>query len=127
MCAATETEADGWAPDLPKVETYEQEFPVSDSASYLLKMDLDERNRLVEWAVIQLRSVNGRKMTVAVYDTCHEKGVHVHHYDREGERISEEVLQGVASYRDLEEGLDYAVKRASEAWRENERRCDRGH
>lgn len=118
---------DVWAPELPSVDRFEQNFPISDTTSYIQRFDTDERGRVVEWAVIQTRKVGGRTLRVAVYDTCHAKGVHVHVYDRNGREFAEESLQPVASYRDLEEGLDYALGRVVGAWRENERRSDRGY
>lgn len=126
MCAMPAGTGSAWTPDLPKVDTYEQVFSINATAQYVQRLDLDERNRPVEWVVIQMRLVAGRWRRVAVYDTCHQKGVHVHFYDRDENQFDEAVLWDVEGYDDLEQGLDYALKRVSESWRENERRSDRG-
>jgi uncharacterized protein (DUF2344 family) len=115
-----------WYPELPSVPPdYEQHFPISDTARYVLRLAHDEYMRLTEWAVVQLRRIDGDWCTVAVYDTCHGKGVHMHLYNRQGERSTEVSLREVQSYADLEAGLDDAVERVSRDWLENERRSDR--
>jgi hypothetical protein len=128
MSTSTGAEQVGaWTPELPSVDQFTQTFSISDTTSYVQRFDLDERGRIVEWAVVQTRTVGTRSQRVVVYDTCHSKGVHAHFYDREGQEFAEEPLQPVASYKDLEEGLDHAVRRVVETWRENERRSDRGY
>ena len=112
--------------DLPKVEDWEQEFPLSRTAAYSQKLGFNERGQLVEWAVVQLRLTNDRKRRVAVYDSCHGKGVHVHFFDCNEQEFAQKQLWPVDSSRDLEDGLDYAVRRVSSSWEENERRSDRG-
>lgn len=116
-----------WAPDLPAEEPpYEQTFAISAEARYIQRFGQDAYGRLVEWAVIQERRVDGRWLRVAVYDTCHGKGVHVHHYDGAGEDFLEHQLLPVTCHEDLETGLQYALERVAECWQENERRSDRG-
>jgi hypothetical protein len=125
MSAGTEPPP-GWVPELPKVDTWEQEFPISDRASYVQRLDLDERGHIVEWAVIQKVRTDDGSRRVAVYDTCHDKGMHVHLYDRDENEFTEEPIMPIGSYRDMEQALDYAVDRVVNAWQENERRSDRG-
>jgi hypothetical protein len=117
-----------WAPELePEAPGFEQTILISDDVRYVQKFAEDTYGRLAEWAVVQLRRVEGRWHRVAVYDICHGKGVHVHLYDREGIQFTETPLRPVASYQDVEDGLDYAVDRVVEHWEENERRSDRGY
>jgi hypothetical protein len=106
---------------------YEQTFPITEDAAYVQRFVMDDRDRIVEWAVIQLRRVNGRWRRVAEYDTCHNKGVHVHFLNRDEVRFAETQLRSIDSDDDLVEGLDYALSRVAEAWGENERRSDRGY
>lgn len=81
MRASTEPEP-AWAPDLPADHSYRLTLLLSERARYIQRLDYDERERLVEWAVIQSRLTNGEWQRVAVYDTCHGKGVHVHLFNR---------------------------------------------
>jgi len=117
-----------WAPELePEAPGFEQTILISDDVRYVQKFAEDACGRIAEWAVVQLRRVEGRWRRVAVYDICHGKGVHVHLYDREGIQFTETPLRPVVSYQDVEDGLDYAVDRVVEHWEENERRSDRGY
>lgn len=116
-----------WAPELEPEEPWEQEILISEDVRYQQKLAHDAYGRLADWAVVQMRRVEGRWLRVAVYDICHGKGVHVHLYNREGEQFTETPLRPVASYQDVEEGLDYALERVVEHWQENERRSDRGY
>jgi hypothetical protein len=116
-----------WAPDLPADHSYRLTLLLSERARYIQRLDYDERERLVEWAVIQSRLINGRWQRVAVYDICHGKGVHVHLFNRREEEFTEVCLRSVTSYKDVEDGLDYVVDRVVECWQENERRSDRGY
>jgi hypothetical protein len=116
-----------WEPDLPKLYTFEEEFPVSETATYRVRMDFDQRDKIVEWAVIQLKRRGDRWTRVAVYDMCHGKGVHVHRYDSCEDEFAEESVFNVTSYEDVEAGLDYAILRVSESTADNEGRSDRGH
>lgn len=88
---------------------------------------MDDHDRITEWAVTQIRKLSGRWRRVAVYDTCHNKGIHVHFYNRSDDEFAQTPLRSVDSHEDLVEGLDYAVDRVVRAWRENERRSDRGY
>ena len=116
-----------WSPELPPEGVpYEQEFPISAEVSYIQRLEQDQYGRIVEWAVIQMRVVDGRHQRVVVYDTCHGKGLHAHFYDREDTEFAEEAYRPINSYDDLEAGLDYALERVSQAWQENQRRSDRG-
>jgi hypothetical protein len=116
-----------WMPDLPGVEPpWTQHFPLSEAAEYVQRLTYDERGRLVEWAVIQNRRIDGLWVCTAVYDICHEKGVHVHLYNRNGVEFHQRSLMPVESYADVEAGVDYALERVAECWEENERRSDRG-
>jgi hypothetical protein len=126
MSAAAEPEQ-AWAPDLPADHSYRLTSPLSERARYIQRLDYDERERLVEWAVIQSRLTNGGWQHVAVYDICHGKGVHVHLFNRREEEFTEVRLRSVTSYKDVEDGLDYVVDRVLECWQENERRSDRGY
>jgi hypothetical protein len=125
MSATTDDQP--WAPELPAVDEFEQEFPIGDSASYVQRLGLDERDRVAEWAVIQMRKVDSEWRRVVVYDCCHGKGLHVHHYNREGMEFAEVVVRPVNSYSDFESALDYALERVTMSWQENERRSDRGY
>ncbi len=74
MSAAGEPEQ-AWAPDLPAHHSYRLTLPLSERARYIQRLDYDERERLVEWAVIQSRLTSvGGWQRVAVYDICHSKG-----------------------------------------------------
>lgn len=126
MSAAAELEQ-AWAPDLPAVDSYRLTFLLSASARYVQRLECDERDRVVEWAVIQSRLRNDRWQQVAVYDICHGKGMHVHLFNRQGEEFTEVRLRSIVSYEDVEDGLDYALDRVIESWEENERRSDRGY
>ena len=117
-----------WAPDLPPDGSpWEQTFPLSEDARYVQRLGIDETGRLVEWAVIQMRRQAGKWRKVAVYDISHGKGVHVHLFNRQEVKFTEMSLRPVSSYEDVEAGLDYALKRVTEYWLENERRSDRGY
>lgn len=123
-------EAESWqeSDGRPPEETeYEQMFPISETVGYIQRFVMDDHDQIRQWAVVQVRRVGGRWQRVAVYDTCHDKGVHVHFYDRNGVEFAETALRSVDSYDDLVDGLDYAVDRVVMAWRENERRSDRGY
>jgi hypothetical protein len=124
---ASSSPAPTWAPDLPIVEQYTQTFPFGADAEYVLRYDLDEWNRTVEWAVIQKRRLHGHWQRVAVYDTCHGKGVHVHFYDRDDHEFAQTPLRPIKSHKDLDEGLQDALRWVCDSWRENERRSDRGY
>jgi hypothetical protein len=112
-----------WSPEMDTCDEFVQEFPINESVSYRIRMEMDERNRLVEWAVVQKR--DGHR--VAVYDVCHGKGYHLHLYDERGTEIDEIALRPVDSYADSEACLNDAVERIVRYWVENERRCDRDH
>jgi hypothetical protein len=111
-----------WAPGLPAVEEYEQSFPISDSSSYVQRLGFDERGRIAEWAVIQMRKVDGKWQRVVGCDCCHGKGLHAHHYNREGVEFAQVAVRSINSYGDFESALDYALDRVTMTWRENERR-----
>jgi len=65
---------------------------------------------------------------VALYDTCHGKGVHLHLYDRQEKEFTQVSLRPITSYKDLEDGLDYVLDHLIDPWcEENERRSDRGY
>ncbi len=126
MSAAAEPEQ-AWAVDLPTDHSYVLTFLISENARYIQRLAYDERERLVEWAVIQSRLRNGRWQQVALYDICHSKGVHVHLFNRQEEEFTQVSLRSVTSYKDIEDGLDYVLDRVIECWQENERRSDRGY
>lgn len=116
-----------WRPDLPPVEEHRDVFPISASVDYSLRYELDEYGRINDWAVVQRRVVNEVRQTVAVYDACHGKDVHVHLYNRDGIEFDQHPLhRPVRSYSELEDGMDYATERVVKDWLENERRSDRG-
>jgi hypothetical protein len=50
----------------------------------------------------------------------------MHLFDRLEREFAEESLRPVTSYQEFLAGLDYAVDRVVKAWRENQRRSDRG-
>ena len=61
-----------WAPELePEAPGFEQTILISDDVRYVQKFAEDAYGRLAEWAVVQLRRVEGRWHRVAVYDICH--------------------------------------------------------
>lgn len=116
-----------WYPELePEWPPYEATFLISETTRYVQRLCYDEYQRLAEWAVVQMRRVEGRWQRVAVYDICHGKGVHVHLYDRREVEFTQVFLRPVRSYQDVEDGLDYALQRVTECWVDNERRSDRG-
>ncbi|MDQ3274003.1 MAG: hypothetical protein M3Q39_02950 [Actinomycetota bacterium] len=50
-----------WAPGLePELPAYEQTILISEDAGYRQKFAEDKYGRLTEWAVVQLRRVEGR-------------------------------------------------------------------
>lgn len=128
MSAANEPEQE-WAPDLPAEDSLVQTFPLSEHSRYTQRLGYDERGRLVEWAVIQSRLRSGRWQQVAVYDICHDKGLHIHLFNREEEEFTEVRLRPVTSYKEVEDGLDYVLHRLIDlgCWQENERRSDCGY
>ncbi len=127
MSAVAELADRAWEPDLPAVDFYVQSFLIGEAARYIQRLDYDERERLVEWAVIQLRLRNGRWLDVALYDTCHGKGVHKHLFNRQGDEFTEVSLRPITSYQDVEDGLDWVLDQLAQYYRENERRSDRGY
>jgi hypothetical protein len=127
MSAAIEPDEDVVDGPPPAETEYQQTFPISAEASYVVRFVMDDHDRIKRWAVVQLRRVGGRWRRVAEYDSCNNKGVHVHFLNRDEVRFAQTHLRPVDSYADLVEGLDYAVDRVVEAWRENERRSDRGY
>jgi hypothetical protein len=117
-----------WAPDRPaEGHPYEATFLISEDAGYVQRYSNDEYGRIVEWAVVQMRRDGPRWRRVAVYDICHDKGVHLHLYDREEVQFTETPLRPVRSYQDIDDGLTYALDRVIECWQENERRSHRGY
>lgn len=129
MSAAAEPEHP-WTPDSdpPETHTYPFIITVSDTGRYIQRLECDERDRLVEWAVIQQRFRNGRWYDVAIYDMCHRKGVHLHLYDRQENEFTQRSLMPVTCQKDIEDGIDHVLEHLIEAWwYENERRSDCGH
>jgi hypothetical protein len=129
MSAAGEAEQP-WAPDpdLPSIHTYRFTITVSEHSRYTQRLECDERDRVVEWAVVQSRLRNGRWQRVAVYDVSHGKGVHLHLYDRREKEFTQVSLRPVTCQEDVEDGLDYVMEHLIEPWwHENERRSDRGY
>jgi hypothetical protein len=115
-----------WEPDYSpedELSTWCETYPISDDVYYVQRLEFDPRNRLSEWAVIQMRGRVGNGRQVALYDTCHGKGVHVHYYDQHRREVEEVRLRPISSYQELEAGLDYALDRVSNSWEENERRA----
>jgi hypothetical protein len=127
MSAETAKPDRPWTPELPPDEPWVQTFPISEDARYTQRLGYDERGRLAEWAVIQSRIRNGQWQRVAVYDTCHGKGVHVHLFNQQEIEFTERPVRQITSYKDVEEGLDYVLNLLSESWQDNERRADRGY
>jgi hypothetical protein len=118
-----------WIPYLPADDSIEQPLPLGERSRCIQRLAFDEQGRLVEWAVIQSRLVDGQWQRVAVYDTCHDKGVHVHLFNRQEERFTEISLRRpIKSYKDVEDGLDYVMHCLIDLgyWQENERRSDCG-
>lgn len=73
-----------------------------------------------------MRRVDGVWHRVATYDTCHNKGMHIHLFNAWGEEFTEVTIRPVESYGEVDEALDYALERVTSHWQENERRSDRG-
>lgn len=117
--------AQPWAPELPTVRTYQYTFLISATVRYTQRLDCDEWDRVVEWAVIQSRLRNGRWQRVALYDICHGKGMHLHLYDRQEREFTQISLRPVTCRRDVIEGLNEALDRVIEHSEENEWRSDR--
>lgn len=121
-----------WMPDLdPEDEEYEQPLPVKDAPDCVRthhRMRFNRYGQLVEWAIVLLYQDpdDGRWRRVAVYDTCHGKGMHLHLYDRDGTDFTQVFLRPVRSYQDMEECLDEAIDRVERHWEDNLRRSDRG-
>lgn len=127
MSAAGEPEQP-WAPDLPLMHTYRYTIAVSDSGRYTQRLDCDERDRLIEWAVIQSRFRSNRWQRVALYDICHGKGVHLHLYDRRETEFTQVSILPVTCQKDIEDGLDHVIEHLiGPWWQENEWRSDRGY
>lgn len=55
-----------WSPDLPVADEYEQYFPISETAGYVLRFEHDEWDRLIEFAVVQMRGPVHHQQHVAV-------------------------------------------------------------
>jgi hypothetical protein len=108
-------------------DEYSQTFVVSESIFYIVRFVYGTSGRLIEWAVVQMCGTPGKARRIAVYDTCHGKGVHVHHYNRNEIEFDQTALRPADSVADLEDGLDYATIRVAEAYEENERRSNRGY
>lgn len=111
-----------WRPELEAVDWHVQEFPINESTSYIIRMQTDDRNRLVEWAVIQMKN----RRRIALYDVCHGKGYHLHLYNRTAREFAQISLRVVDSYEDMNWAYDDAAVRVSQYWYENERRSDSG-
>ena len=117
----------GWSPELPPVDEWEQQFALSENADYIQRFGYDEWNRLASWAVIQMRrDEDGTWRRVAHYDVCHNKGLHIHLFNRQQEEFTQVAIRQVQSYEESERALDYALERVVMHWQENERRSDRG-
>ncbi|GAA1402085.1 hypothetical protein GCM10009613_61470 [Pseudonocardia kongjuensis] len=127
MSAVPSQTRGAWAPELPAEDEWIDIIPISETVSYLLRYETDQYNRIVEFAVIQRTHEDGDVRRVALYDSCHGKGVHVHYYDRDEREIEQHPLRPVTSYEELESGMDYAIERVSKDWEENERRSRRGN
>ncbi|MEJ2860545.1 DUF7718 family protein [Actinomycetospora flava] len=119
------TPDDTWWPDLPAEEEFEPWTQIDDDAGFVQRLAYDQYQRLCEWAVIQMARRDGDWVKIAVYDTCHGKGVHRHLYNGDEERCDENTLFAVHSYADLEAGVDHAIERVELHWQENEREARR--
>jgi hypothetical protein len=129
MSAAAEPEQVG-TPDWQSEYTYTYRYTcaVGEYGRYTQRLECDERDRLIEWAVVQSRLRDGQWQRVALYDICHGKGVHLHLYDRREEEFTQVSLRPVTSHRDVVNGLDYVLEHLiGPWWHENERRSDCGY
>jgi hypothetical protein len=116
------------ATDLPTTHTYPFTITVGENDRYIQRLECDEQDRLVEFAVIQQRYRNGRWQRVALYDVCHDKGLHLHLYDRREREFTQVSLMAVTCQKDVEDGFDYVMEHLIRHWwHENERRSDCGH
>ena len=111
-----------WSPELETVEEYTQQIFINDHTSFYVRIELDERRRLNEWAVTQVRD----GLRIAAYDVCHGKGYHVHLYNRHEEEFDQVFISAVDGYAEMDASLTDAYDRVSRNFDENERRCDRG-
>jgi hypothetical protein len=121
--AAQETE---WRPLLPPDPPYYETIYIDENRKVVQSLGFDERNRLAEWAVIQMRRRRGEWKKIAVYDNCHFKGAHRHLYNQREERFDEKPIMPIRSYADVEKSLDHVMEWLKDHWQENERRSDRG-
>ena len=116
-----------WRPDPnTAVSEYRETVAIGEFADYKIRYEYDERDRMVEFAITQRRQLGGTWRIVAVYDICHDKGLHVHYHNRDGDEFAEVPINRVDSYGDLDEAFDFAIQAISTAWIDNERRSDRG-
>jgi hypothetical protein len=116
-----------WQPEEPPGPPWDHEMFLNENVKLIQSLRYDDRDRLVEWAVIQQAKRDGVWRKVAVYDNCHGKGVHRHLCDRAERRFDENLICAVNSYDDVSRGLDDVIDWLATNWLENERRSDRGY
>ncbi len=90
----------------------------------IMRLQLDERDRVVEFAVMQMTRYGESYREVARVDTAHGT-VHVHQLygnqdDQDGQVIRD--LYKIESQEDVEHGLDLAIDFIQDNWDENRRR-----
>lgn len=91
------------------------------------RQELDDRDRLLGFALVHMTDLSGEDQTVVEIDTRHGE-VHLHQYRQGNIRIGpRRSIHRLRSQRDIEEGYDLALDVITEKWAEHKRRWQRGY
>lgn len=118
--------SDKWAPPPEEeCEEYIYDFAVGDQGEICrVRIMCDSRDRIVEFALMQMTRIGGKSEQVARVDTAHGK-VHIHQLVRNGtERIRD--LHDIKTQEDVERGYNEGIDFITAHWEENRRRWNHG-
>jgi hypothetical protein len=110
-------------PPLDECQEYPPyDSPVGDPGDILrIRQCWDLRDRLVDFAIIQMSPLRGRLRRVAVADICHGE-LHIHVLDQQEIRIRRESIWPVNTQLDVEKSYDAGLDRITEKWQDYKRR-----
>jgi hypothetical protein len=120
-------QAGGWTPPpLDECQEYTYDSSVGDPGDILrIRQCSDLRDRLVDFAIIQMSPLHGRLRRVAVADICHGE-LHVHVHDEQEQKIYRESIRPVDTQLDVEESYDAGLDRIVGKWEDYKRRWRNG-
>lgn len=102
---------------------YKSLLPNSDLL--ICRLEMDDRDRLLGFAMIHMAHDGQGDELIAELDTRHGE-VHIHHYRQGNVRTARSVLRIIRSQEDVELGYDEALDVMTEKWEEHRRRWQHG-